>query len=176
MAQAIEVVRPRIIEGPKANSHNTPTDQFARWIYETSKNGTVISKQRIAREMHTIKDGAKINEAMVTSWIAKARLYCETQLNCTLWNIPGEGWRVASQRETAIYYCKCVKKTIAWADRTLNLQAISDRREIPGAIKEVFYKAEKGIESLSGQKKRYFEIWMGILKKQAEEQKLISDK
>lgn len=176
MANAIEIIRPRVIEGPNANSHNTLTDNFARWIYETSKNGTIVSKQRIAREIHTIRNGQVVTESNVRSWIGKARVYCERQLGCTLWNIPGEGWRVATKRETAIYYLKCVKKTISWADRTCNLQAIADRREIPGAIKEVFYKAEKGINSLSGQKKRYFEIWMGILKKSAEEQKLISDK
>ena len=150
------------------DSHNTLSAQFAKWIYEASKNGQVISKQAIAKQISRLKSGSTVTQGNVSSWIAKARFYCEQHLGCTLWNIPGEGWRVANSRETAVYYCKSVKKTIAWADRTLNLQAITDRREIPYAIKEVFCKAEGSIKTLSHHKKKYFEIWMNILKQQKE--------
>ena len=159
----------------KVDSHNSLTEQFAKWIYEASEGGKVVSKARIAQQISRLRDGASVTENHVTSWIAKARLYCENHLGCTLWNIPGEGWRQSTERETAIYYCKSVKKTIAWADRTLSLQAITKRQHIPYAIKEVFYKAEGGIKALSQTKKRYFELWMGHMKKETEqnEQKLI---
>lgn len=168
MPQTMEVIT------KETNSHNTLTDQFARWLYEESKDGRVISKQRIAKEISKFKSGGTVTEGNVTAWIAKARFYCENHFNCTLWNIPGEGWRTSTKKETAIYYCKCVKKTIAWADRTLNLQVISDRREIPNAIREVFKTAEGGIKTLSGTKQRYFDIWMKLMKAQNEEQKLLN--
>ena len=92
-------------------------------------------------------------------WISKARSYTEKNLGCTVWNIAGRGWRRATDRETAIYYMKCVKKTISWADRTINLQTISKREHIPGAIKHVFCDAEGNIKKLSGARKKYFEIF-----------------
>lgn len=157
------------------DSHNSPTEQFAKWIYDASSGGRIISKMKIAEQIRRLKDGAEVTEANITSWIAKARLYCEEHLGCTLWNVPSEGWRVSTERETAIYYCKSVKKTISWADRTRSLQAITKREHIPGAIKEVFYKAEGGINQLSKTKGKYFELWMGFLNKEKEknEPKLI---
>lgn len=156
-----------------SNSHNTLTDQFAKWIYEASKNGQVISKHQIAREISKLKSGGDVTEAHVTSWIAKARFYCEKHLGCTLSNVHSQGWRASTKRETAIYYCKSVKKTIAWADRTLRLQVIADKQEIPNAIREVFYKAEGSIQKLSKTKQRYFQIWQGILNQQREKQELL---
>lgn len=154
----------------KVDSHNNLTEIFAKWLYDESRKGDVVSKNRIAREISRLRDGVAITEAHVTMWIAKARIYSEKHLGCTLWNVRNEGWRVSTEHETAVYYCKSVKKTIAWADRTLNLQAIVKRKEIPSAIKEVFKTAEGGLKTLSGTKTKYYELWKKIM---TQEQKLI---
>ncbi len=157
------------------DSHQSPTEMFAKWIYNASKNGHVISKARITREICSIS-GRIVTENNVTSWVSKAREYLEEHMDCTLWNVPGEGWRISTKRENAVYYAKSVKKTIAWADRTTRLQLISDRRDIPGALREVFLKAEGGIKSLSKTKERYFMIWANLLQQQKQVEERVNGK
>lgn len=152
----------------KLDSHNSLTEQFAKWIFDASDGFKVVSKQKIAQQISRLQNGSEVTDGKITSWIAKARLYCENHLGCTLWNMPGEGWRRSTERETAVYYCKSIKKTIAWADRTRSLQSITRREHIPSAMKEVFYKAEGGVNALSKTKGRYFELWMNYMDKEKE--------
>lgn len=153
---------------PYLDSHDNQTALFAKWIHERTKTGRIASADQCAGEIYKIKAAYGKIEVNVHSWIAKARQYCEAYLGCTLKNIRGEGWRVADRRETAIFYCESVKKTIAWADRTTRLQLITDKHEIPAAMQQVFFKAEGGIKTLSKTKRKYFEGWMTYLKEEKE--------
>lgn len=138
--------------------------QFAVWLFQQTMGqdkvptGRIISVQRAGAEIIKFKsDGQPISDSEVRSWVAFARLYFEKNFQCTLWNIRGRGWRASTKIETAKYYGKSVRKTIAWADRTRTLQTIVERKYIPYAIAEVVGKAEGGIKSLSGMRKRFVE-------------------
>lgn len=140
--------------------------QFAKWLYSMTMGpdkvptGRIISKQRCANEIQKIKsDGQAVLGIEVQQWIGYARHYFEKELQCTLWNVRGEGWRASTKIETAKYYGKSVRKTIAWADRTRQLQQIVERKYIPYAIQEIVGKAEGGINKLSGMRKRFLEMY-----------------
>lgn len=139
-------------------------EQFAKWLFNQTMasgnipNGRIIGVARCGNEIIRLKnDGNPVIESEVRSWVSYARLYFERNFNCTLWNVRGRGWRGSTKIETARYYGKSVRKTIAWADRTRQLQTIVERKYIPFAIKEVVGKAEGGIHNLSGLKQIFIE-------------------
>lgn len=155
---------------------------FAKWFYNQTMgkdrvpNGRIVSIERAGIEIIKLHNNgnAEITDSETRSWIAYARFYLERNFQCTIWNIRGRGWRASTKIETAKYYGKSVKKTIAWADRTRQLQTIVDRKHIPYAIQEVIGKAEGGIKSLSGMRKRFIEqygLYINQEQKQLEEVK-----
>lgn len=151
-------------------------EQFANWLYRATMdkdgipNGAIISSQRAANQIQKIKsDGNAVLLNEVGDWIAYSRLYFEKTFQCTLWNVRGRGWRASTKIETAKYYGKSVRKTIAWADRTRQLQTIVERKYVPYAIAEVIGKAEGGIKSLSGMRKRFLEQY-GLYQKDEQKQ------
>lgn len=153
--------------GSLVDSHNSPIEMFAKWMYQVSRGGKVISKSQIAREIARIKQ-SNITENQVTSWISKSRVYLEEHLFCTLMNVPGEGWRITKENsgEVEVYFCKSIKKTIAWAERTMRLRAISKKQHMRSALREVFYDAEGNIKKLSEKKQKVFEIWAKVMEKE----------
>lgn len=152
----------------------TLVEQFAKWIADETKSGKVLSKLQLAKMISRLKSGAQVTESQTLSWVSNARRYCEKNLLCTIINIPGDGWRVTKKGsgEIELYFCKSIKKTIAWADRTMDLQAISERRLMPGAIKQVFYDAEGNIKRLSAKRQRILETWTNFTNAQKERLKL----
>ena len=152
------------------NSKNTLTAQFAKWIYEYTKEGKLASKLQCAKTISRLKEGEEVNELDVTRYISLARIYCEGNLNCSLWNVRGEGWRVGTKFETAMTYVQCARKTIAWAYRTQNLSTIVERKYIPEAIKAVLSKAESGINKTANSRQSYVEaVTKYLLEKKKEE-------
>ena len=160
-------MKTQLMEMPEVKISNERVSariQFAKWLYNqtmgTNKvpTGRIISVSRCGSEIIKLRgDGQAATDTEVRSWIAFARLYFEKNFQCTIWNIRGQGWRASNQIETAKYYGKSVRKTIAWADRTRQLQTIVERKYIPYAIAEVVGKAEGGIRTLSGMRKRFIE-------------------
>ena len=152
----------------RGDSHNTLIEQFGKWFYEETKNGLILNKLQLAKMISRMQGGASVTESKTLAWISNARRYCEKNLLCTIINIAGQGWHISKKGsgEVEIYFCKSIKKTIAWADRTMDLQAISERRLMPGAIKQVFYDAEGNIKKLSQKRQRVPEMWAGYMEKQ----------
>lgn len=154
----------------------TSREQFAMWLFKQTMGndhvpiGRIISKETAAKEIQKIKsDGAPVMMNEVQDWIGYSRLYFEKNYQCTIWNIRGRGWRASTKIETAKYYGKSVRKTIAWADRTRQLQTIVERKYIPYAIAEVVGKAEGGIKSLSTMRKRFLNQY-GLYQKEEQKQ------
>lgn len=140
--------------------------EFAMWLYKETMGkdkiptGRIISAEKAAKKVQQLRqDGQPVLQHELGGYIQFARLYFEKEFQCTLWNIRGMGWRASNKIETAKYYGKSVRKTIAWADRTRQLSTIVERKYIPYAIKEVVGNAEGGIKTLSGMRKRFTELW-----------------
>lgn len=159
------------------DSKNTIRNQFAKWLYKETTNseglpnGRIISIDRCATEIHRLTNGERdIKESHVRSYISDAREYFEENLNCTIWPVYGHGWRASTKVETARYCGKSIRKTIAWADRTRRLIAITERKYIPYALREVAGAAGDKIQNLAGYRKKFLQMW-GVYQ-QDEEKKL----
>ena len=156
------------------DSHNTLVDQFAKWLFaETTRNGSpngkIISAEKCASKIASLRlDGRDITVSDARAMVSDAREYFEKNLNCTIWPVRGVGWRASTEIETAIYFGKTIRKTIAWAERTRRIGAITKRKYIPHTIRAVVGKAEGGINSLSNQRREFLEKY-GIYQKQEKE-------
>ena len=154
------------------DSHNTLTAQFAKWIYKETMsvdglpNGRIMSRERCAMEIGKIRQannrfikGGRVDYGDVTAFISGAREYLETNKNCTVWTIPGRGWRASTKIETAKYCGKTIRKTIAWAERARRVFVITDKKLLHHAIREVVVDAGGKITNLSGMRGKFLEMW-----------------
>lgn len=112
--------------------------QFISWFL---KNGKTKS--------HSVMDLAKvlsgilpkdrdITEGTVRMYVSNARNVLETKKGMTIWNTPGEGYRLATEKEKALFLVRSTKRTLKMAQRSTRLYAITDKRLIPDAVKQVY--------------------------------------
>ena len=153
--------------------NSTTQALFGEWVYKKTYDGHVLTWDAASKFLASLLD-KDVKYSDTLQWISKARLYCEKEKRCTLWNVRGLGWRVADDRETAVYYGKCMRRTIASAERTCSLQAIVKQQYIPDALREVLRGAEGGARSLVKTRQRYLEVFAKFLdkRKQREENEL----
>jgi len=143
------------------------------WFYR-SKPNEVFEKSVIAKKIKQIrqewehpKSYDDVFQRDVNSWLARVREDMEIRYRKTLRYIPKLGWKVATPHETALITAKWIKRTIMHADRTGRLFEITDRRLIPGAIRQVAEQSNGKIRAVSAIGKRYVKSFLGYSKEQA---------
>ena len=126
------------------------------WFIVQGRNKT-ISHETIAEFLGGLMPDRDITYAMLRDYIRILKLDIERRLGVTVWNISGEGWRVGTKEETAITLVRTARKTIRYADRTMILYGITDRKLIPGATETVFKKrGPKELEDYNAKFQRLF--------------------
>lgn len=166
-----------LVKNQSLEPSETPSGQLAEWIFKLSKNGDVVPREKILHFIKSIRNGYEVKEHHLSGYIGKARLYCEHYLGCTLWNVPGVGWRKSTDDETARYLGKCTNITSHWIERTLNLSTIVKRSSMEHAIKEVQTRYLHDLDKMSAGRRKFMESWMSLMKEERKEikheQKLI---
>lgn len=170
MSEAV-IVRPKMID---LDSHNTAGAKLGKWVYEETRKGGTVSIERVAQFVRSQRDGARVTEEQAKSMISAARAYCEGHMNCTIWTTKASKsqstrYHVATDRETAIVFGKCINKTLAWAERTQRVQAIVKRDQIPYALREVTKRAERTIDGAARIRPQFTEKLIEFFDKEREE-------
>lgn len=144
------------------------------WIH---KNGDkVLSAKEIAGRIKDYRaqdqSFGPVTQDQVQSILCQARKHCELTFKLTIWNVRGQGWRIATPRETAYYGMHSTKKLLVLADRVRRLVDIVDKKYIPEAFDKVFGSTEDGVRSIVSRGKGFLLMWA---KKQQEETSLLED-
>lgn len=158
--------------------NNSLTSQFAKWLYKETchangfPNGSIVSAERCALKIQSLRgDKAAVKMFTVRGWISASRVYFENNLNCTIWPIPGRGWRASNKYETAKWGVKTARKTIAWAERCRRIFAIMEDRHTVAALREEMGRARNKILPVANLLEQFSEKYKVV---QKEEQKLLA--
>jgi hypothetical protein len=93
------------------DSHDSLVEQFSKWVYEFSRNGSIVTKSNALKKIKSLT-GAETFEKDVTQWISKARKYAHRNLLQYIMYVPGEGWRIAKTSDERINYCAKKVRTV----------------------------------------------------------------
>ena len=141
-----------------------------------------VSYEKIAKEFKRLRDltssskaGRPVTEEELRKVVSETRSYLESHHKTTLYNVRGQGYKIATPEEVALYTAKFFKRTILYADRTYRLVEIVDRKYIPSALRTVFCDNEGRIKSLSLKGKKFLGTFVSYLREE-EKKKLLEDK
>ena len=115
--------------------------KFVAWFLKSGK-GKIVTQMDIAKFLSSIVD-RDITDRTVSSFITHGREVLENKKAMSIWNIRGEGYRLATEKEKAIFLVRHTRKTLKYADRATRLYLITDHRMLPDAVKSVFGTKEK---------------------------------
>lgn len=115
-------------------------ETFAKWM---AKQSGVVTKVAAAKFLATYTR-VDVTESILTRYITMAREYLEHYHGKTLWNVRGEGWRVATEKQKAIMLVRSVRTTVRYAQRSMRLRAITKPDLIAGAVGTVVGSYEQG--------------------------------
>jgi hypothetical protein len=74
--------------------------------------------------------------------------------------VHGQGWRLATPKETAYYGMAFTKKLLVMADRTRRLSDIVDRKYLPEAFEAVFGDTNTSVKTMLGRGKKFLTMWV----------------
>ena len=123
--------------------------------YLITKGDKIVTKEDIAKYIAPIMKKDEITIGDVTRVIVHARAYLEEKKTRTIWNVRGEGYRIATEKEKAIFLLRTARTTIKWASRAQRLHAITDKKLIPEAREYVFGSADKAQEAIELHKQQF---------------------
>lgn len=112
---------------------------FGEWFLKAGKK-RVLTHNDCAEFLSKLLD-KDITFTDLRSYICQARFYLEANYKSSIWNVRGEGWRVATEEEKAIFLIRTARGAISRAQRTVNLYNITDEKHIEMAVTKVFGKA-----------------------------------
>lgn len=130
----------------KVNERERQAPKFAEWLYKNGSKKT-LSHNDCAEMLAKMLD-KDITNPLLAAYVTIARLYLETTYKATIWNVRGEGWRVATEEEKAIYMIRSARNAISRAQRTVRLYSITEEKYIPGAVEKVFGKYSNAKERI----------------------------
>lgn len=133
--------------------------QLGEYILAHGKT-RILDKEELAKQLSAFLGGNKVTEQGLRSTVCMAREYLERTHGKTIWNIRGEGWRMASEDEKAVYLVSCAKRTIRFADRTRRIYEVTDKRLIPGAMKKVFGTTERAQDEIAEYSNKFREFFL----------------
>jgi len=165
---------------PKRKSEAIPHQDLTDWFIKQGQD--VMSRELIAKQIKVIKldynlpdaNGA-ILERHLPSWIANVRFDMEERYRCTLYCVNGHGYKVASPRELAVYTAKFLRRTLTHADRTMRLANIVNRKQMPGAIREVFFDQTGKVKNFRKNGAKFMVQFSEFLTEEIKKRKRIED-
>lgn len=135
----------------------TKVGAFVGWFLKHG-SGRTVPLMEVAKFLASILPGIDITDRTVSQYIGHARDVLEARKGKSIWNVRGEGYRIASEKEKAIYLVRHTKRTLRYADRAARLYMITDKRLIPDAVQEVFGSKAKAQALLSDSNSKLFAI------------------
>ena len=130
------------------NKREENINKFSKWFIPLAKT-RVVRKEECANFIAKLTPERDITNGQVCSFISEAKRIVERELGVTIWNIHGEGWRIASKLETAVVMYRSAKKTVRYAERTADLYSLTDKKHLPEALKKVFNNSPKAQRELT---------------------------
>ena len=125
----------------------TQAEKLTKWFLKEGRGGELLDKMTVVRALAgLVEAGTTITNNTLSVHVSNVRDILETRHGKTLWNIPGQGWKLANEKEKAIMCVRNARKTIMFADRTRRLLVCTETKEIPQAVKAVFGSSKKAQE------------------------------
>lgn len=123
--------------------------------YFIKSGNKLVTKMEIAKILHAENPKLSVSHARVSMTICDAREYLEINHNKTLQNVVGEGWRIATPKEQAIYLVRQVKRVTKHAERVRRVYNATDKALIPDAVKQVFGTTKHGQKHITDTANRF---------------------
>ncbi len=155
------------------NSHNTLSDQFAKWLYIETENNKVVNIDMAMKMLYRLRPGYRFNENDTRRYICKASEYWENHHNDTVINIrrtssnPG-GWTRATKETLETKLAKVCHTTVKSIERALRLKLVAEQRGIDfeASKRQFIARFSKQLERMSPSARRYHEIYIKNLLEQ----------
>jgi DNA-binding winged helix-turn-helix (wHTH) protein len=147
-------------------------EDMVDWFYglpttDVVSHDLVAKKIRDARITHKTKDvGKPITNGDVNRMVTMVRKELELGKRTTIINIRNHGYKLANPKELAMTTARWVKRSVMYADRTYRLVDITDRKMIPGALREVFGDTQNKVKALSTRGKRFVNSFVVYIENQ----------
>lgn len=155
--------------------HQDLTDWFIK------KGDDVLSYELIAAEVKKIRlhheldlANEPVRHRHLATWIAQCRGDMELRYRKTLYNVRTMGYKVASPRELALYTARFLRRTLTHADRTMRLADIVDRKEMPSAIREVFFDQAGKVKRFRVQGAKFMSEFSNFLTEEIKKQRRLT--
>ena len=142
----------------KVNKKAENLDKFYKWFVERAKKG-IVSKVSCAEFIAALNPKRDITLGFVSGYILEIKRQIEARMKTTIHNTRGEGWSIATPKQTAVTLIRTAKKTVRYADRTVVLYGLTDKKLIPGAVHEVFGKEPKEKALLEEYNERFIKLF-----------------
>lgn len=150
-------------------STKTVYADLSDWFHE--QDGNLVAYELIARQYRKLLNKYQhpnatrpVMKADLDRAISRSRMELESRYKTTLFNVRGQGYKVADANELALYTAKFIKRTIFYCDRTYRLVEITDKDRIPSALQQVFSDTGGRIKTLSLRGKKYVDTLLEYLK------------
>lgn len=123
--------------------------RFASWFLVAGRT-KLVSIMECAKAIANINPDIDVTDKTVQGYISQIRRVLEHKKGVSIWNVKGEGYRIATEPEKAIFLVKGTHRVLKLAERVSRLYVITDKKLIPGAINTVFGSKEKARIMLKG--------------------------
>lgn len=110
--------------------------KFVSWFLKVGQK-KIVSKMDIAQFLSGYMIG-DITDARVGFMVTQARRILEDRKGMSIWNVKGEGYRIATEKEKAKFLVFHTNRALKAAERVTRLYVCTDRRLIREAIDEKF--------------------------------------
>lgn len=114
----------------------TQVGKFVAWFLNRGKR--IVTIQECAEFLSSIIIDKDITDKRVQGIITLARKTLEEKKGMSIWNVRGEGYRIASEKEKAVFLCRTTRTVLKNAERAARLYVITDKKLIPQAVQEVY--------------------------------------
>ena len=148
------------------DSHNSQVELFAKFIYDTTKNGDILTSKRAAQFISQLRNGATVTELEVGRWISGARRYTESNLRHFIVRVRGEGWRIAFGKERSRFAGKIVHIHSEWGNRAFAALEALENYEIDDLYKGYILKYKKDLKNTSSLRSNFHAVWMTNIRKE----------
>lgn len=147
------------VKGYSKKEREKVCDTFAKWF--STQGNRVVSHQEIADFIHERLPNNEINAANIANYIGQARRFMEKNYGKTIWNIRGEGWRIAKEPEKAIFLVRSTRNVLKHADRAKDLHDITDKKYLAEAQEYVFGSSARAQKAIAHYSERYKALFSG---------------
>jgi len=162
------------------DSHNNLVEKFAKWIYDETADGSIVSEKKCADFISRLK-GESVRQNDVKRWISNARKYSEKYLSHFIIRVPTQGWRIAIGNERPRFAGKIVHIHAEWGNRAFNALGALKPNEIDELYKDYLLRIKSNLDKTSSLRRNFHQGWIEYIKKEKErikenERKLIESK